>query len=156
MCRLIATTLGALIGCTDATAPVDNVSPVHASQADGRRAILDAFDAKEAAYVVASGQLAAGDYFYRVTDASGEVLSTDGLVCRRVHIGDDGTIDVAYDGLTNGAPCQHPCKFAVDGGLTLQLVPFADEPSHSYRVEVAQAEDFADAVADAFFVGTRP
>ena len=60
------------------------------------------------------------------------------------------------DGLENGEACQHPCKFAVDGGLTLQLVPFADGPSHTYHVELAQAEDFADAVADAFFVGVRP
>ena len=84
------------------------------------------------------------------------LLSRDGLVCRHVHVGDDGTIDVAYDGLENGAACQHPCKFAVTGGLTLQLVPFDDGPSHTYHVELAQAEDFADAVADAFFVGVRP
>ena len=156
MCRLIATTLGALIGCTDATVPVDNHAPVYASHADGRHAILDAFDAKDDAYVAVQGQLAAGDYFYRVTDEAGAVLSRDGLVCRHVHVGEDGTIDVAYDGLENGEACQHPCKFAVDGGLTLQLVPFADGPSHTYHVELAQAEDFADAVADAFFVGVRP
>lgn len=155
MCRLIATTLGALIGCTDATLPVDHNPPVHASQPDGRRAILDSFDAKDNAYVVVEGQLAAGDYFYRVTDAAGAELSQDGLVCRRVHVGENGTIDIAYDGTENGAACQHPCKFAVKGGLTLQLVPFDDGPSHTYRVELAQADDFGDAVADAFFVGIR-
>jgi hypothetical protein len=155
MCRLIATTLGALIGCTDATLPVDTNAPVHASQSDGRRAILDAFDAKDSAYVVVEGQLAAGDYFYRVTDAAGTQLSSDGLVCRHVHVGESGTIDISYDGIDNGAPCQHPCKFAVNGGLTLQLVPFDDGPSHTYRVELAQADDFGDAVADAFFVGLR-
>jgi len=155
MCRLIATTLGALIGCTDATLPVDNTGPVHASQADGRRAMLGAFDAKDDAYVVVEGQLAAGDYFYRVTDAGGAELSSDGLLCRHVHVGDTGTIDIAYDGLENGAPCQHPCKFAVNGGLTLQLVPFEDVPSQTYRVELAQADDFGDAMADAFFVGAR-
>lgn len=153
MCRLIATTLGALIGCTDAAAPVDTSPPVHASQADGRRAILDAFDAKDDAYVVATGQLAAGDYYYRVVNAAGTVLSSDGVACRRVHIGDDGTIDVSYDGVEHAAPCKHACKFAVSGGLTLQLVPFADAPSGGYRVELAPSEDFARAVADAFFVG---
>src|SRR3954463_15593349 len=105
MCRLIATTLGALIGCTDATTPVDTTSPVHASQPDGRHTILDAFNAKDDAYVVVEGQLAAGDYFYRVTDEAGAPLSRDGLACRRVHIGEDGTIDIAYVGLENGDAC---------------------------------------------------
>jgi hypothetical protein len=152
MCRLLATTLGALIGCTDVTVPVDANPPVHASRADGRRAILDAFDAKGEAYAVAEGDVAAGDYFYRVTDANGIQLSQDNATCRRVHIGNSGTIDIAYDGEQNGAPCQHPCRFAVKGGLTLQLVPFADTSDGSYRLEVAQDSDFAEVVAHAFSV----
>ncbi|HSN25574.1 MAG TPA: hypothetical protein VLT45_04790 [Kofleriaceae bacterium] len=149
MCRLVATALGALIGCTDASTPVDNDPPVHASRADGHRAILDAFGAKDEAYVVSEGQLPGGDYYYRVTDAAGKQLSADAVACRRVHVGADGVIDLVYT--SDGAPCQHPCRFA-GAGLTVQLAPFADAATGEYRVEVAQDREFADAVADAFFV----
>lgn len=151
MCRLVATALGALIGCTDASTPVDNSPPVHASRADGRRAILDAFGAKDEAYVVSEGQLPGGDYYYRVTDAAGQSLSGDAVACRRVHVGADGVIDRVYTGEDQGAPCQHPCRFA-SAGLTVQLAPFADAAAGDYRVEVAPDRDFADAIADAFFV----
>lgn len=151
MCRLVATTLGALIGCTDASMPVDNDPPVHASRADGHRAMLDAFGAKDDAYVVSEGQLAAGDYYYRVTDAAGTPLSADAPACRRVHVGADGVIDLVYIGADQGVACQHPCRFAARG-LTVHLTPFVDAADNEYRVEVAQQPDFADAIADAFFV----
>ncbi|MBV8757354.1 MAG: hypothetical protein JO257_08775 [Deltaproteobacteria bacterium] len=151
MCRLLATTLGALIGCTDVSTTVDNDPPVHASRADGHRAMLDAFGAKDDAYVVSEGQLAAGDYYYRVTDAAGTPLSADAAACRRVHVGNDGVINLVYTGADQGVACQHPCRFAASG-LTVKLAPFADAAAGEYRVEVAQDVDFADAIADAFFI----
>ena len=151
MCRLLATTLGALIGCTDVSTTVDDTPAVHASRADGHRAMLDAFHAKDDAYVVSEGQLPAGDYFYRVTDAVGTQLSTDAASCRRVHVGADGVIDLVYTGADQGVACQHPCQFAATG-LTVHLAPYADAPAGEYRVEVAQDGDFVDAIADAFFV----
>ena len=151
MCRLVASALGALIGCTDVSTPVDNDPPVHASRADGHRAILDAFGAKDEAYVVSERQLGAGDYFYRVTDAAGTQLSADAVACRRVHIDASGVIDLVYTGEDQGLACQHPCQFAASG-LTVQLAPFRDAAAGEYRVEVAQDRDFVDAIADAFFV----
>ncbi len=151
MCRLVASALGALIGCTDASIPVDNTPPVHASRADGHRAILDAFGAKDEAYVVSEGQLPGGDYYFRVTDAAGQQLSADAVACRRVHIGADGLIDLVYTAEAQGAACQHPCRFA-GAGLTVQLAPFADSADGEYRVDVARHRDFADAIEDAFFV----
>ena len=151
MCRLLATALGALIGCTDASTPVDNDPPVHASRADGHRAILDAFGAKDEAYVVSEGQLPAGDYYFRVTDAAGSLVSTDAVACRHVHIGSDGVIKLVYIGQDQGVACQHPCQFAASG-LTVKLAPFADAAAGEYKVEVASDVDFADAIADAFFV----
>lgn len=151
MCRLVASALGALIGCTDVSTTIDNTPSVHVSRADGHRAMLDAFGAKDDAYVVSEGQLAAGDYYYRVTDAAGTQVSADAIACRRVHVGADGVIDIVYVGDDQGAPCQHPCQFAATG-LTVKLAPFGDATGGEYRVEVAQQQDFADAIADAFFV----
>ena len=151
MCRLLASTLGALIGCTDVSTTVDNTPPVHASRADGHRAILDAFGGKEEAYVVSDGQLLPGDYFYRVTDAAGQPLSADAPACRRVRIDANGVIDLVYTGEDQGVACQHPCQFAANG-LTVKLAPYRDADAGEYRVEVAQDPGFVDAIADAFFV----
>ena len=152
MCRLIASALGALIGCTDATTPADVDPPVHATRSDGHRAMLDEFAIKDQAYLSAEGLAGAGDYYYRVTDADGSPLSEDAIECRRVHIDDSGVIDVAYDGTEDGEPCQHRCRFSVDGGLTLQLMLYADSPDSRFQVEVSQTEDFTIAVAHAFRV----
>jgi len=155
MCRLIASALGALIGCTDATAPdgpPDLDPPVHATRSDGRRAILDEFALKDQAYLSADDLAGDGDYYYRVTDADGSPLSEDAIECRRVHIDASGVIDVAYDGTEDGEPCQHRCRFSTAGGLTLQLMPYADSPDQRFRVEVSQTEDFGVVVAHAFRV----
>lgn len=154
MCRLIASALGALIGCTDATAPdqTDLDPPVHATRSDGRRAIHDEFVLKDQAYLTADGLGAAGDYYYRVTDADGAPLSEDAIECRRVHVDASGVIDVAYDGVEDGDPCQHRCRFSLDGGLALQLMPYADSRDERFRVEVSQTEDFGVVVAHAFAV----
>jgi hypothetical protein len=152
MCRLIASALGALIGCTDATVPADIDPPVHATRSDGRRAMLDEFAIKDQAYLTADGLAGAGDYYFRVTDNDGASLSEDAIECRRVHVDDTGVIDLAYDGTEDGEPCQHRCRFSVDGGLTLQLMPYADSEDQRFRVEVSQTEDFAVSVSHAFFV----
>jgi len=152
MCRLIASALGALIGCTDATVPADIDPPVHATRSDGRRATLDEFAIKDQAYLSADGLAGAGDYYYRVTDGGGAPLSEDAIECRRIHVDDSGVIDLAYDGTDDGEPCQHRCRFSIDGGLTLQLMPYADSQDSRFQVEVSQTEDFAVTVAHAFRV----
>jgi hypothetical protein len=152
MCRLIASALGALIGCTDAKTPADIDPPVHATRSDGQRVILDEFAIKDQAYLSADGLAGAGDYYYRVTDADGVQLSQDAIECRRVHIDETGVIDLAYDGTEDGEPCQHRCRFSVDGGLTLQLMPYADSQDSRFRVEVSDTEDFGVTVAHAFSV----
>ncbi len=157
MCRLIASALGALIGCTDASAsgPADLDPPVHATRSDGRRAIHDEFALKDQAYLTADGLDGTGDYYYRVTDGNGSQLSQDAIECRRIHVDPSGVIDLAYDGTDDGEACQHRCRFSVDGGLTLQLMPYGDSPDERFRVEVSQTEDFGVVVAHAFSV-TEP
>ncbi len=65
MCRLVASALGVLIGCTDVSTSVDHTPAAHVSRVDGHRAILDAFGATDVAYVVSERQLPARDAFYR-------------------------------------------------------------------------------------------
>jgi len=169
MCRLIASALGALIGCTDATAPdgpADPDPPVHATRSDGRRPILDEFTIKDQAYLTAEGLDGAGDYYYRVTDADGSPLSEDAIACRRVHVDASGVIDLVYTGVEDGDACQHRCRFSVDGGLTLQLMPFGDSPTvveddghrvtQQFRVEVSPSGDFGEVVAHGFAVDAEP
>jgi hypothetical protein len=152
MCRLIASALGTLIGCTDATAPVpaDLDSHVHATSA-GRPAVFDDFALEDQASLAAEG-LPGADYFYRVTDADGTPVSQDAPQCRRRHVDTIGTIDIAYDGSGDGEPCPHRSRFAVGSGLTLQLMPFGDSWMQHYRVEVSPHDSFTAIVGHAFAV----
>jgi cysteine-rich repeat protein len=73
----------------------------------------------------AAAALAEGDYYFQVTDPSGQVLlSTDAIECRRFHVGDDGVIDAVI------GSCAHATGVDQDhGGLTVQLMPYADTPN---------------------------
>ncbi|MHC4931948.1 MAG: hypothetical protein ACYTGV_07155 [Planctomycetota bacterium] len=102
--------------------------------------------------------LPAGDYYFQVTDPSGkDLLSTDHISCRRIHVNSYGVIDKVYSG-TNyvkqkgslvAVPCTH--KQGVDkdhtalGAITVQLFPYDDTPNQGgvYKVWVTRVEDFA-------------
>ncbi len=80
-----------------------------------------------------------GDYYYQVTDPSGQdLLSSDHISCRKVHVNGDGVIDGVYSGTNyskvqgtwTGSTCTHASGTDVDhGGKTVQLYPYDDTPN---------------------------
>jgi len=150
MCRFIASALGAWLGCADVTAPPDTTASVHVTLPDGQA--HDQFARKDDAYVAADELPAGHDYYFRVVDEEGSELSQDAVQCRKVHVDGSGLFDLVYDASDDGAPCKHPCKFGDDGGLALQLAPYASTTSGTYHVEVSAKTDFAEVVSRAFNV----
>lgn len=150
MCRFIASSLGAWLGCADVTAPPPTAASVHVTHPDGHA--QDQFARKDDAYVAADELPGARDYFFRVVDEQGTELSQDPAPCRKVHVDESGLFDLVYDATDGDAACKHPCKFADDGGLALQLTPYESSASGTYRVEVSASRDFADVVSRAFNV----
>jgi hypothetical protein len=150
MCRFIASALGAWLGCTDVTAPPDTTASVHVTLPDGQA--TEQVARKDDAYVAADELPGARDYFFRVVDEAGSELSQDPVQCRKVHVDESGLFDLVYDGSAAGTACKHPCTFTDDGGLALQLAPYAGSSSGTYRVEVSPSSDFAAAVSRAFDV----
>jgi hypothetical protein len=83
-----------------------------------------------------------GDYYFQVTDPSGkDLLSTDHISCRKIHINEHGVIDFVYAGTNyerdKGAwvpvPCQHNQGVDIDhpelGAITVQLFPYDNTPN---------------------------
>jgi hypothetical protein len=90
--------------------------------------------------------LPAGDYYFQVTDPSGKtLLSTDSIHCRIIHFNDNGQIDQVKEeaGCTTGA--HKSGNDLNDGGLTVQLYPFADTPNpgNEYKAWVTPVGDYA-------------
>ncbi|MHC4939770.1 MAG: SdrD B-like domain-containing protein [Planctomycetota bacterium] len=98
-----------------------------------------------------------GDYYFQVTDPSGkDLLSTDHISCRRIHVNANGVIDKVYAGTNyekqkgqwTAVSCQH--KEGVDqdhaelGAITVQLFPYDDTPNPGgvYKVWVTPVEDY--------------
>jgi len=82
--------------------------------------------------------LPAGTYSFQVTDPSGKtLLSTDSVNCRQFTVDDSGIIrSVAPSG-----GCAHKTGVdGEDGGITVQLFPYADTPNNGgvYKVWVTQ------------------
>lgn len=150
MCRFIASALGAWLGCADVTAPPDTTASVYVTLPDGQA--HDQFARKDDAYVAADELPAARDYYFRVVDDQGGELSQDAVQCRKVHVDESGLFDLVYDATDGGDACKHPCKFTDDGGLALQLAPYAESSSGTYRVEVSASRDFKGVVSRAFNV----
>jgi hypothetical protein len=83
-----------------------------------------------------------GDYYFQVTDPSGkDLLSSDHISCRKVHVNAAGVIDFVFPG-TNyvwhagqwvSEPCLHASGIDIDhselGAITVQLYPFDDTPN---------------------------
>ncbi|MGD8700474.1 MAG: hypothetical protein PVJ43_14350, partial [Gemmatimonadales bacterium] len=107
---------------------------------------------------VSAAALPQGDYFFQVTDPSGkDLLSTDHISCRMIHINEYGVIDHAYAG-TNyvkdkgsyvEVPCQHKTGIDVDygslGAITVQLFPYDDTPNRGgvYKAWVTPVDAYA-------------
>ncbi len=102
-----------------------------------------------------------GDYYFQVTDPSGkDLLSSDHISCRKIHVNEFGVIDFVYAGINyeyqngkNGGwvavPCQHEQGIDVDhtelGAITVQLYPYDDTPNRGgvYKAWVTPVEDYA-------------
>jgi cysteine-rich repeat protein len=92
--------------------------------------------------------LPAGDYYFQVTSPNGkDLLSTDDIACRRVHVDADGVIDIVYP----GPGCLHDHGVDQDygsiGAITVQLAPYLDTPNPGgeYKVWVTPVADYAPA-----------
>jgi cysteine-rich repeat protein len=117
---------------------------------DGTRVNANIYAAKADVYLdggpgsnapVGAAALPAGDYFFQVTDPSGKnLLSSDHISCRRIHVNDMGVIDRVVrriDSVSNGVPLLVPCWHAqgIDedhaelGAITVQLIPYDDTPN---------------------------
>lgn len=102
-----------------------------------------------------------GDYYFQVTDPSGkDLLSTDHISCRMIHINEYGVIDMVYPGTNyyyqngnNGGwqtkDCQHEQGVDVDhaelGAITVQLFPYDDTPNKGgvYKVWITPVDAYA-------------
>ncbi len=110
-----------------------------------------------------AASLPEGDYFFQVTDPSGQdLLSTDHISCRRFHVNADGVISQSYSGTDwikvkgdwASTLCQHQTGVDIDhaelGAITVQLYPFDDTPNPGgvYKVWVTPVDDYTgDATA---------
>jgi hypothetical protein len=98
-----------------------------------------------------------GDYFFQVTDPSGErLLSEDHISCRKLHVNSQGAIDFVYQGtnyvrrklMWKAEPCQHEFATQVDyselGTTTVQLLPYDDTPDDggAYKVWTTRVEEY--------------
>jgi len=94
------------------------------------------------------------DYYFAVFDPNGNQLSTDALACRRIRIGSNGMIEVAYLGQEGGAPCQHLMTADANGGVTVRLAPFdasalSNNGNDLYVVRAAPVAGFDGRFTDA-------
>lgn len=144
---------------------------------DGSRVNANLYASREDVYLdggpgpqapVGAAGLPAGDYFFQVTDPSGkDLLSSDHVSCRRVHVNDLGVIDEVYPGTTyvrsgptwEAVPCQHlqgtDLDHADDGAITVQLYPYDQTPNNGgvYKVWLTPVGAYAGNPA---FVPTSP
>ena len=111
---------------------------------DGQPAAAVIFEDGCDAYLVARGQdsppgLPDGDYFFQVTDVSGEaLLSSDEVRFRQFRVADGAIEGVSGQG-------NHAAGIdSASGGATVQLCPFGESPDSSgmYQVWVTRVEDF--------------
>jgi len=106
---------------------------------------LNIYAAKEDVYLnggpginapVDAAGLPAGVYSFQVTDPSGKtLLSTDPVSCRQFTVDSSGRI---VDVLPSGACAHQTGTDGEDGGITVQLMPYADTPNNGgvYKVWV--------------------
>jgi hypothetical protein len=103
--------------------------------------------------------LPAGDYYFQVTDPSGkDLLSTDHISCRQIHVNENGVIDFVYSGTNvekqqgtwTEVDCKHEEGVDIDhpelGAITVQLFPYDDTPNPGgvYKAWVTRVEDYEE------------
>lgn len=99
--------------------------------ADGSSVDANIYPSKDAVYLDGgpkgnTASLPAGDYYFQVTDPSGHtILSSDDISCRRITIDSRGLIT----GIAACSTGRHVTGTDVHGGLTVQLMPYADTPN---------------------------
>ena len=146
----IATTLA--LAVLSACAHEDGSPPDAAriTSADGTRVDGNVYSAKSDVYLGgAPAALPSGDYYFQVTDPAGAtLLSSDDIDCRRVHL-DGGVISEVYRGASG---CMHGCGANDAGGLTVQLLPFRDTPSHTgdYTVWLTRVDHYDNGFYEGF------
>jgi hypothetical protein len=82
-----------------------------------------------------------GDYYFQVTDPSGQVLlSEDPVNCRTFHVNADGVIDAQNGTHAIGTEIDHPEL----GAITVQLMPYSDTPNPGgvYKVWITPIDQF--------------
>jgi LruC domain-containing protein len=101
-----------------------------------------------------------GDYYFQVTDPSGkDLLSSDHISCRKIHVNKAGVIDHVYGGTNyvwndgtgqwDSVSCKHNQGVDVDhsdlGAITVQLYPYDDTPNRGgeYKAWATSVEDYA-------------
>jgi hypothetical protein len=107
-----------------------------------------------------------GDYYFQVTDPSGkDLLSSDHISCRMIHVNAEGVIDHVYEG-TNyvysnkdktwvGEACKHNQGVDTDqselGAITVQLYPYDDTPNPGgvYKAWVTPVSEYTGSTAAA-------
>src|SRR5262252_8001236 len=110
---------------------------IFTTTADGTRVDANIYAAKTDVYLDGgpgpnapnkAAALPNGDYYFQVTDPSGKtLLSQDDVTCRRIHF-QDGQITEVFRGPSG---CMHASgSDQNDGGLTVQLMPYADTPNN--------------------------
>lgn len=131
------------------------------------------YEAKEDVYLdggpgpnapASAAGLPAGDYYFQVTDPSGkDLLSSDHISCRKIHVNENGVIDYIYNGTNytwqNGQNaswvaegCRHNQGVDLDhpelGAITVQLYPYDDTPNPGgvYKVWITPVADYAPLV----------
>lgn len=131
-----------------AAPPVQLSGAIFTTDESGNPVNLNIYDSKEDVYLnggpginapIDAAGLPAGTYSFQVTSPSGELLSTDDVSCRQFTVDDSGLI-------TSTAPspesCDHITGTSEDGGLSVQLFPYADTPNNGgvYKVWVTPTE----------------
>jgi hypothetical protein len=133
---------------------------------DGTRVNANLYEAKEDVYLdggpgpnapAGAAGLPEGDYYFQVTDPSGkDLLSSDHVQARKIHVNADGVIDLIYQGYTyekiqgewQQVPAQHNEGIDIDhpelGAITVQLFPYDDTPNPGgvYKVWITRVEDY--------------
>lgn len=147
--KLISVLAALVVALTLSTAPSPAAPPYQLSGAifttdvTGVPVNLNHYAAKEDVYLNGgpginapddAAGLPAGVYAFQVTDPSGKtLLSSDPVECRRVTVDDEGV----FTSVAPSGACAHRTGAdGEDGGITVQLFPYADTPNNGgvYKV----------------------
>src|SRR5712692_1467131 len=150
----VLVTIGALVLAAPSYAQLSGA--IFTTNFDGTIVNQNIYPSKDAVYLdggpgpgapqTAAG-LPDGTYVFQVTDPSGKtLLSTDAAKCRQFTV--SGGI---ITGVVSAGGCQHATHVGANnpGGVTVQLIPFADTPNHGdeYKAWATPVGDFLNGCA---------